>query len=326
MQAIVYEEYGGPEVLQIQEIEKPEPKEDEMLVKIHAASINYIDWQVLTGESFFLRLTTGGLQKPKHSILGDDIAGIVEAVGEKVIGFKPDDMVFGLCNTGGFAEYTCVTEDYFVSKPPSMSYLEAAAIPTAAIPALLGLRDKGQIQEGQRVLIIGASGGVGTFAVQIAKAFGAEVTGVCSTSKVDYVRSIGADHVIDYTKEDFTQDTEGYDLIFAAAGDNSIFDYRRALSPSGTYVCVGGSFSQYFQAMLLGPVISIMDNKEMGTVFSPPTQEDLKFLIELYEAGKLAPVIDRTYPLSETAEALRYYGEGNARGKIVITMEQEEGI
>jgi NADPH:quinone reductase-like Zn-dependent oxidoreductase len=325
LRAIIYEEYGSPDVLQLQEVEKPVPKEDEMLVKIHAASINYIDWQVLTGESFFLRLTTGGLQKPKHNILGDDIAGTVEAVGEKVTGFKPGDMVFGLCNTGGFAEYTCVTEEYFVVKPPSMSYMEAAAIPTAAIPALLGLRDKGKISSGQRVLIIGASGGVGTYAVQIAKAFDTEVTGVCSTGKIDYVSSIGADHVIDYTKEDF-KDTGPYDLIFAAGGNSSVFDYRGALTQNGKYVCVGGSFTQYFQAMLLGPIISMIDNRKMGTVFAPPKQEDFKFLIELYKAGKLAPAIDKTYPLSETAEALRYYGEGNARGKIVVTMMQEEGI
>ena len=321
MKAIVYEEYGPPEVLQIKEVEKPTPKDDEMLVKIHAASINYIDWQVLTGESLFLRLTTGGLRKPKRRTLGDDIAGRVEAVGRDVKRFQPGDEVFGLCNTGGFAEYRCVTEDYFTLKPASMSFEEAAAIPTAAIPALLGLRDKGRIQSGQKVLIIGASGGVGTFAVQIAKSFGTEVTGVCSTRKIDMVRSIGADYVIDYTKEDFTQKEQRYDLIFAASGNRSVFEYRRALSPEGSYVCVGGSMKQYFQAMLLGPLISMVGSKKMGTVFAPPTHEDYNFLIELFEAGKLTPVIDRRFPLSELAEALRYYGEGHAQGKVVITVE-----
>ena len=322
MKAVVYEKYGSPDVLQLKEVEKPSPMDDEMLVKIHAASINYIDWQVLTGESLFLRLTTGGLRKPKKRILGDDIAGRVEAVGKDVERFQPGDEVFGLCNTGGFAEYRSVTEDYFALKPASMSFEEAAAIPTAAIPALLSLRDKGQIQSGQKVLINGASGGVGTYAVQIAKAFGAEVTGVCSAGKMDMVRSIGADHVIDYNQEDFTRSGERYDLIFAAGGSRSVFDYRRALSPKGVYVCVGGSMSQYFQAMLLGPLLSMMGGMKMGTVFAPPTQKDLDFLGELYEAGKLVPVIDRSYPLSEVPEALQYYGEGHARGKVVITMDQ----
>jgi NADPH:quinone reductase-like Zn-dependent oxidoreductase len=321
MKAVVYEEYGSPDVLQLREVEKPTPKDDEMLVKIHAVSINYIDWQVLTGESYFLRLTTGGLRKPKHNILGDDIAGRVEEVGADIKLFKPGDEVFGISNFGAFAEYRCVTEDLFVHKPAYMSFEEAAAIPEASIPALLGLRDKGRIQPGHKVLINGASGGVGTYAVQIAKSFGAEVTGVCSTSKMDMVRSIGADHVIDYTKEDFAQKEERYDMILAAGGNRSIFDYKRALNPGGIYVCIGGSMKQYFQAMLLGPLISMTGSKKMCTVFAPPTREDYLFLIELYEAGKLVPVIDRSYSLSEVAEALRYYGEGHARGKVVIVVE-----
>jgi NADPH:quinone reductase-like Zn-dependent oxidoreductase len=323
MKAIVYEEYGPPEVLQLKDVEKPTPKDNEALVKVHAASINYIDWQVLTGESFFLRLTTGGLQKPKRRILGDDIAGRVEAVGRDIERFQPGDEVFGLCNTGGFAEYRCVTEEYFTHKPARMSFEEAAAIPTAAIPALLGLRDKGQIQSGHKVLINGASGGVGTFAVQIAKSFDAEVTGVCSTRKMDAVRSIGADHVIDYTKEDFTKGDQRYDLIFAASGNLSIFDYKRTLTPEGSYVCVGGTMKQYFQAMLLGPLISMVGSKKMGTVFAPPTHKDYYYLIELFEAGKLTPVIDKRFPLSELAEAFQYYGDGHAIGKIIITVEQE---
>ncbi|MCW4014437.1 MAG: NAD(P)-dependent alcohol dehydrogenase [Candidatus Bathyarchaeota archaeon] len=321
MKAAVYEKYGPPDVIQIKEVEKPVPKEDEMLVKIHATSINYVDWQVLVGESTFLRLTTGGLLKPKMLILGDDISGIVEAVGEKITRFKPGDMVLGLCNTGGFAEYRCVSEEYFVSKPSNMSFEQAAAIPEAAIPALLGLRDNGRIKPGQKVLICGASGGVGTYAVQIAKSYAAEVTGVCSTGKIDYVYSIGADHVIDYTKEDFSKNHERYDLIFAAGGNRSIFDYKRALAPEGVYVCIGGSLSQYFQGMLLGPLLSLMDTKKMGAMFAQPKTEDFQFLLELYEAGKLVPVIDRVFPFSETAEALRYYGEGKARGKIVISIE-----
>jgi NADPH:quinone reductase-like Zn-dependent oxidoreductase len=228
-----------------------------------------------------------------------------------------------LRNCGGFAEYSCVKENLLAFKPKEMSFREAAAIPEASIPALVGLRDKGRIQEGQRVLITGASGGVGMFAVQIAKSFGAEVTGVCSTKKLDMVRSIGADHVIDYTKEDFTQDEKRYDLILAAGGNRSVFDYSRVLAQGGIYVCVGGSMAQYFQAMLLGPLISIAGRKKIGTVFAPPTQKDYAFLTELFEAGKLVPVIDKCYPLAECAKALQYYGEGHAQGKVVITMAHE---
>jgi NADPH:quinone reductase-like Zn-dependent oxidoreductase len=321
MKAIVYTNYGPPDVLQLKEIEKPAPKEDEVLVKVHAASVNYIDWQILRGESFFLRLTTGGLLKPKHKILGDDIAGRVEAVGLNVKQFQPGDEVFGICNFDAFAEYVCVPENDLALKPASMTFEEAAAVPEAGIPALQGLRDHGQIQPGQKVLINGASGGVGTFAVQIAKSFGAEVTGVCSTRKLDMVCSIGADHVIDYTQEDFTQNGQRYDLILANAGDRSIFDYKRALNPEGIYVCTGGSLAQYFQATLLGPLISMTGSKKLGSMLAKPNQKDYVFLIELFEAGKVIPVIDRRYPLSEVPEALRYYGEGHAKGKVVITVD-----
>jgi NADPH:quinone reductase-like Zn-dependent oxidoreductase len=322
MKAIVYTEYGPPDVLQLKEVEKPSPKEDEVLVEVHAASVNYIDWQILIGESFFLRLTTGGLLKPRRKILGDDMAGRVEAVGRNVKQFRPGDEVFGFSNSGAFAEYRCAPEGYLAPKPASISFEEAAAIPVAAIPALQGLRDTGRIQSGQRVLIVGASGGVGAFAVQIAKSFGAEVTGVCSTRKLDMVRSIGADHVIDYTQEDFAKSGQRYDLIFAAAGSRSIFDYRRALSPEGVYVCVGGSLSQYFQALLMGPLISMTGSKKLGSKLGQPDQEDLLLLVELFEAGKVVPVIDRRYPLGEAAEALRYYGEGHARGKVVIVIHE----
>ena len=321
MKAIVYEEYGPPDVLQFKEVEKPAPKDDEVLVKVHAASVNYIDWQVLRGESYFLRLTTGGLRKPKHKILGDDIAGRVEAVGVNVKQFQPGDEVFGISDFDAFAEYVCVPENVLAGKPASMTFEEAAAVPEAGITALQGLRDHGQIQPGQKVLINGASGGVGTFAVQIAKSFGAEVTGVCSTRKLDMVRSIGADQVIDYTREDFTKSGQRYDLILATAGDRSIFDYKRALSPDGIYVCAGGSLAQYFQATLLGPLISMTGSKKLGSMLGNPNQKDYVFLIELFEAGKVVPVIDRRYPLSEVPEALRYYGEGHAQGKVVITVE-----
>ena len=320
MKAIVYEKYGPPEVLQLKEVEKPAPMENEVLVKVHAASVNYIDWQILRGESFFLRLTTGGLLKPKHKILGDDIAGRVEAVGINVKQFQPGDEVFGISNFDAFAEYVCVPENALALKPASMTFEEAAAVPEAAIPALQGLRDHGQIQPGQKVLINGASGGVGTFAVQIAKSFGAEVTGVCSTRKLDMVRSIGADHVVDYTREDFTKSGQRYDLILANAGEHSIFEYKRALNPEGIYVCTGGSLAQYFQATLLGPLISMMGSKKLGSMLGKPNQKDYDFLIELIEAGKVVPVIDRRYPLSEVPEALRYYGGGHVQGKVVITV------
>ena len=324
MKAVVYEEYGPPDVLRLAEVEKPTPKENEVLVKVHATSINYFDWHILQGDLFLLRLTTGGLRKPRHKILGDDIAGRVEAVGSKVKQFQPGDEVFGICNSGAFAEYRCVAEDKLVLKPAGISFEEAATVPMAAIPALQGLRDKGGIQPGQKVLIIGASGGVGTFAVQIAKAFGAEVTGVCSTRKLDMVRSIGADHVIDYTQEDFAKNGQRYDLILAAGGSRSVFDYNRALSPEGVYVCVGGSFAQYFQALLLGPLISMMGSKRLGSGLGMPNQKDLAFLAELLEAGKVVPVIDRSYPLHEAAEALRYYGEGHTQGKVVIVVKDND--
>ena len=324
MKAIVYTEYGPPEVLQLQEVDKPSPRDDEVLVEVRATSINYFDWHILQGDLFLLRLTTGGLRKPRQKILGDDIAGRVEAAGSKVKQFRPGDEVFGICNSGAFAEYRCVAEDKLVLKPASISFEEAATVPMAAIPALQGLRDKGGIQPGQRVLIHGASGGVGTFAVQIAKSFGAEVTGVCSTKKSDMVRSIGADHVIDYSQEDFATCGQRYDRILAVGGSRSVFDYARALSPEGVYVCVGGSFSQYFQALLLGPLIALRGSKRVGSGLGIPNQGDLSFLAELLETGKVVPVMDRSYPLHEAAEALRYYGEGHTRGKIVITVEHDD--
>lgn len=256
MKAIVYTEYGPPDVLQLREVENPTPKDDEVLVKVHAASVNYADWAFVRGKLFLVRLMGAGLLKPRNAILGADIAGRVEAVGRNVKQFQPGDEVFGdisACGFGGFAKYVSVPEHALALKPANLSFEESAAVPMAGVVALQGLRDQGQIQPGQKVLIVGASGGNGTFAVQIAQSFGAEVTGVCSTRNLDLVRSIGADQVIDYTREDFTQSGQRYDLILATGGYRSIFDYRRALSPEGTYVMVGGAMAQIYEAMLLGP-------------------------------------------------------------------------
>jgi len=325
MKAIVYHKYGPPDVLELQEIEKPTVKEDEVLVKVHAASANPADWHLLRATPFLARLTAG-LLKPKYKILGSDIAGRVEAVGRNVKQFQPGDEVFGdkfACGWGGFAEYVRVPEDSLVLKPANISFEEAASVPLAALTALQGLRDKGQIQPGQKVLINGASGGVGTFAVQIAKSFGAEVTGVCSTRNLDMVRSIGADQVIDYTQKDFTKNGQTYDLIYCAVGNRSAADYKRALNPNG--ICVVAGFTtmshMLFQVLFLGAWVSMTGSKKiglMGTV--KPNKRDLIFMKELLKAGKVVPVIDRRYPLSETAEAIRYLEEGHARGKVVVTM------
>jgi NADPH:quinone reductase-like Zn-dependent oxidoreductase len=324
MKAIVYTKYGPPDVLELKEVEKPTPKDNEVLIKVYAASVNAADWHLLRANPFLLRLYSG-LLKPKNKILGADIAGQVEAVGRNVKQFKPGDEVFGDlsgCGWGGFAEYVCACENALALKPANSSFEEAATVPMAAVTALQGLRDKGQLQPGQKVLINGASGGVGTFAVQIAKSFEAEVTAVCSTGNLDMVRSIGADHVIDYTKEDFTQNGQRYDLILAANGYHSLSDYQRALSPKGIYVATGGSMAQIFQPMLLGLWISMTGSKKMGTLSAVSNPKDLVFMKELLETGKINPVIDRRYPLSEAAEALRYLEEGHARGKVVITVEQ----
>ena len=324
MKAIVNEEYGSPDVFEFKEVKMPTPTENEVLVKIHAVSANAADWHIMRADPFLVRLSLGFL-KPKHKILGSDIAGRVEAVGRNVKQFQPGDEVFGdkfQRGWGGFAEYVCARENELVLKPASMTFEEAAAVPMAAVTALQGLRDKGQIQAGQKVLINGASGGVGTFAVQIAKSFGAEVTGVCSTRNLDRVRSIGADHVIDYTEEDFTKSGQLYDLILAVSGYHSIFEYKRALSTKGVYVTIGGSLAQMFQAILLGPLIAMTGSKKMGFLQYKPNEKDLVFIKELLEAGKVVPVIDRRYPLSEVAEAIRYLEERHARGKVVITVEQ----
>jgi NADPH:quinone reductase-like Zn-dependent oxidoreductase len=324
MKAIVHEKYGSPDVLQLKDVEKPTPKDDEVLIKVYAASVNKYDWHFLTADIFLIRLMGGGLLKPKNTRLGADVAGRVEEVGRNVKQFQPGDEVFGDIGHGGFAEYACAPESRLALKPANLSFEEAAAVPMAALTALQGLRDTGQIQPGQKVLINGAAGGVGTFAVQIAKWFGAEVTAVCSTRNLDQARSIGADHIIDYTKENFTQNGQQYDLIFAANGYHSLSAYKRALTPRGIYVMAGGSTAQIFQAMLMGSWMSETGGKKMGGVSAKIDQKDLAILKELVEAGKVFPVIDRCYTLNEAAEALRYLGEGHARGKVVITMEHNK--
>ncbi len=318
MKAFVYTKYGSPDVLQLQDVEKPTPKDDEVLIKVQAVSINAYDWHFLSADIFLVRLA-GGVLRPKNPILGADIAGRVEAVGSTVKQFQPGDEVFGDIGGGGLAEYVCARENLLVRKPASMAFEEAAAVPMAAITALQGLRDEGQIQPGQKVVVNGASGGVGTFAVQIAKAFGAEVTAVCSTRNLDTARSIGADHVIDYTKEDFTKGQQRYDLIFAANGYHPISAYKRALTPKGIYVMAGGKVPQLFQALIMGRWMSRTGGQKLGALTARIKQSDLVIIKEFLESGKVRPVIDRRYPFSQVPEAFRYFGEGHARGKVVIT-------
>jgi NADPH:quinone reductase-like Zn-dependent oxidoreductase len=325
MKAIVYTEYGSPDVLQFKDVEKPTPKDNEVLVQIHAASANPADWHTMRASPFLARLVNGFF-KPKNSRLGADVAGRVEAVGSTVTQFQVGDDVFGcmpLNEMSSFAEYVCANENAALAlKPANMTFEQAAAVPLAATTALQGLRDKGQIQSGQKVLINGASGGVGTFAVQIAKSFGAEVTGVCSTRNLDMVRSIGADHVIDYTREDFTNNGQQYDLIYCAVGNRSTTDYMRALNPQG--VCVIAGFTNLrllFEHMILGPFRSKAGGKRVGQMdTAKANQKDLAFLKELLETGKIKSVIDRCYPLAEVPDALRYLEEGHAQGKVVITV------
>ena len=323
MKAIVYEKYGSPDVLEFKEVEKPVPGDDQVLIEVRASSVNAFDWRMLRADPFVIRLTDG-LLKPKQTILGVDVAGRVEAVGPKVTRFEPGDEVFGDVSGlggGGFAEYVCAGEELLAPKPAGMAFDDAAAVPMAAVTALHGLRDHGGIRAGQKVLINGASGGVGTFAVQIAKSFDAEVTAVCSTRNLELAHSIGADHVIDYRQEDFTKSGRQYDLILGANGKHSIWAYRRALRPDGTFVMSGGSMAQLLQVVLVGPLISMIGNRKMRTFVSKPDAKDLAFVAELIEAGKIAPVIDKRYPLREVPEAIRYLEEEHARGKVSITFE-----
>jgi NADPH:quinone reductase-like Zn-dependent oxidoreductase len=320
MRAIIHTTYGSPDVLELQEIEKPDVPDDEVLVRVQAASVNPVDLYSLTGTPYLARIL-GGLRRPKSSNLGVDFAGTVEEVGRNVTQFRPGDEVFG--RSGAFAEYVCV-RDAVAPKPTNLTMEQAAAVPVAALTALQGLRDHGQIQPGRNVLINGASGGVGTFAVQIAKALGAEVTGVCSTRNVDLVRSLGADHVIDYTREEFTRNEQRYDLMLDVAGSRSWSECRRVLDPQATLVIVGAPKG----SRLLGPLSHIVGvrlaavrtSQKVVFFMAKPNRADLMVLGELLEDGKVTPVIDRRYALSEIADALRYLGEGHARGKIVLTV------
>src|SRR6266550_3189667 len=332
MKAIVYTQYGSPDVLQLKEVEKPTPRDNEVLLKVYATSVNAGDLHVLRADPFLIRLMGYGLLKPKNKILGAAIAGRIEAIGGNVKQFQPGDDVFGDLSEsgkrGGFAEYVCASADALVLKPSRLSFEEAAAVPVAAVTALQGLRDKGHIQAGQKVLINGASGGVGTFAVQIAKAFGADVTGVCSTRNVDLVKSLGADRVIDYTKEDFTKTDQRYDMIYDLVGNHSFSERRQILTPNG--ICVlagigGAGFHPESEGRILGNFKTAFQSKftsqKFVTYIAKLTKDDLNILRDLMQSGKVAPVIDRTYKISETQAAVRYLEEGHARGKVVITTD-----
>jgi NADPH:quinone reductase-like Zn-dependent oxidoreductase len=323
MKAIVYHRYGSPDVLRCEEIEKPTAGDSEVLIKVRAASVNPYDWHFMRGTPYLLRMMAG-LRRPKSTRLGADVAGQVEAVGTKVTRFKAGDEVFGICR-GAFSEYATAPESALVIKPDAISFEQAAAVPMAAFTALQGLRDKGHIQPGQKVLINGAAGGVGTFAVQIAKGLGAEVTGVCSTRNVEMVQSIGADHVIDYTRENFTKRGQRYDVILDCIGNHSLSEWRRVLNPSGIYIPVGGTTGRW----MIGPLVSsaaalvlscLVSQKLIPFFVAKPNKEDLNTLCTLMTAGKVTAVIDRRCGLSDVAGAIRYLEEGHARGKVVIAI------
>lgn len=324
MQAMVYHNYGSPDMLKLAEVPKPVPQDDQVLVKVLAAATAAGDWHLLRGQPFLARFAFG-LFKPKYRILGADVAGRVEAIGRHVKHFQPGDEVFGdLSNAGfgAFAEYVVASEETFSPKPANLTFAEAAAVPVSALTALQGVRDHGRLQPGQQVLINGASGGVGTFAVQIAKALGGKVTAVCSTSKVEMVRGLGADHVIDYTQEDFAQNGRRYDLVLAANGYRPLADYQRVLKPQGIYVMMGGTTAQMFEAMFLGAWRSKKGGQKLGNMLVKPNQADLLVLKDLIEAGKVKPVLDRHFPLTGVPDAIRYVEAGHAKGKVVITMAQ----
>jgi len=321
LKAIIRTKYGSPDVLELRETDKPTPADNQVLVRVHAASVNPLDWHILRGEPFLVRLMGFGLLKPKHQILGADIAGRVEAVGKNVTQFKAGDEVFG-SGMGGFAEYTCISKNTTTHKPANLTFEQAAAVPVAGLTALQALRNHGHIQDGQQVLINGASGGVGTFAVQIAKALGAHVTGVCSGKNVEMVRSNGANHVIDYTKKDFWASGKQYDLIIDNAAFYSIGKPLQALKSTGTYVGVGGSSSTVsaLKSLIFNPIIARIKGRKVVSFIANVNQADLIFVKELMESGKVVPVIDRKYSLSETPKAIRYVEEGHTRGKVVITI------
>ena len=320
MKAVVYRKYGSPDVLELEDVKKPTPTDDEILIKVHAVSINGSDREGLVGKPLYARI--GGLLKPSHQILGSDIAGRVEFAGKNVKEFKPGDEVFGEIPgyRGGFAEYVCTSGRTMAPKPASMTFEEAAAIPQAGVIALQGIHEKGRVQPGQKVLINGAGGGVGSFAVQLAKVHGAEVTGVDNSGKLDFMRSLGADHVIDYTREDFTRSGNQYDLVLDVIAHRSVFAYKRALVPNGTYFFVGGSVGVLLQILVFGPWISRTAGKNIRFLAIPQNRKDLISITGICETGKVLPVIDRRYSLSEVPEALRYVAEGRAKGKVVISL------
>lgn len=324
MQAVVYHRYGSPDIPQLEEIEKPTVGDNEVLLKIRAASLNPLDWHLMRGRPAILRLIFG-LRKPRVTRMGIDAAGVVEAVGKHVTRFAPGDEVFGACR-GAFAEYASAPESKLAKKSATVTFEQAASIPIAALTALQGLRDTGKVQAGQKVLINGASGGVGTFAVQIARSFGADVTGVCSTRNVELVRSLGADAVVDYTREDFTKSSQRYDLILDCIGNHSLSEYRRVLNPRGTYVVVGGPDGRWISPVDLfvkAAMLSPFASQRLIGLSAKHNAVDLAALNDLVEAGKMTPVIDRRYRLSEVREAMRYLEEGHARGKVLITVESE---
>jgi NADPH:quinone reductase-like Zn-dependent oxidoreductase len=324
MKAIICPKYGSPDVLQLREVAKPIPRDDEVLVEIHAASLNSRDLRMLRAQPVFMRLLPGGLSRPKNKILGADLAGRVEATGRLTKQFQPGDEVFGYLpgatGRGTFAEYVCMQENLLALKPANLTFEQAAAVPEAALTALQALRDDGKLQPGQNILINGASGGVGTFAVQIAKAFGVEVTAVCSTRNLEMARSIGADYIIDYRKEDFTQNGQQYDLILAVNGYHPLSDYLRALKPEGTYVVTGGSIFQLIQAASNRKKVSQTCKQKIFIASLVQSPKDLILIKELLESGKINPVIDGCYPLSKTAEAFWYFEKEHARGKVVISV------
>src|SRR5215213_6475283 len=323
MKAILRDTYGSPDVLELRDIDKPEIGDDELLVHVHAAGVDRGVWHVMTGLPYPIRLAGYGLRAPKNLVIGSDVAGVVEALGKDVSRFQPGDEVFGI-GKGTFAEYVCAREDKLAHKPAKLTFEQAAVLAISGLTALQALRDHGKVRPGQEVLVIGASGGVGTYAVQIAKAFGAHVTGVCSTTKMEMVRSIGADHVIDYTREDFAEGDQRYDLILDIGGNSTLARLRRALAPRGTLVIVGGEgggrwlggTDRQIRALVLSPFVS----QKLGTFVNKENHEDMIVLKELIESGKVTPVIDRTYPLAEAPEAMRYLEEGHARGKVVVTV------
>ncbi len=321
MKAVIFTRYGNADVLELREVAKPEPGADEVLVRVRAVAINDWDWQALQGSPFINRLMFG-LRRPKKQILGSDVAGLVEAVGKNVKRFQPGDEVFGDLSGrwGGFAEYVCAPEEMLAPKPAGLSFEEAAAIPQAGVLAVQGLIGTGRLSQGQKLLVNGAGGGVGTFAVQIARLYAAETTGVDSAAKLAMLRSMGFDQVLDYAQEDFTKTGRQYDLILDVKTNRPVFDYLRALGPGGVYVTVGGSLPRLLEVMLLGPVVSMVSKKRLRVVALKPNK-DLGYLTELVDAGKIRPVVDGRYTLDQTAEAMRYFGEGRQKGKVVLTVE-----